>query len=100
MAVGGAHIQDALHSSRRLQERTRHAGRSDRKAEPHGEGGRCGEREEATSNLLIQGSEDDRAARGRQAPAGDLRERDRPEAVRTARDESHQRFRRPRTRHG
>lgn len=84
MVVGSAHIQDALHSCQRLQERTRHAGRSDREAEPHGEGGRCGEREEAASNLLVQDIEDDRAARRCKAPAGYLRERDRRKAVRTA----------------
>lgn len=84
MVMGSAHIQNTLHSCQRLQERPCHAGRSDREAEPHGEGRRCGEREEAASNLLVQDIEDDRAARGRKAPAGDLRERDRRKAVRTA----------------
>ena len=34
--------------------------------------------------VTVQDIEDDRAARGRKAPAGDLRERDRRKAVRTA----------------
>ena len=62
MALGSTHLQDPLDRRGRLQERTRHHQRRERKALPHHQGGRGGVRQETSRHLLLQGAEDDRAA--------------------------------------
>ena len=99
MALGSPYLQNPKHSRRRHQEQPCHHRRSLREAQSTGEGWRGGKCEEAARHLFVPHPEDHRTARRCEAHPGDLRERHRPEAIRTAGDESHQRLRRPCPRH-